>query len=431
MKKILLFILLFKFLYSYEFNPYYTGTDKTVLAEDIICFYNDEGADKWSWKEQIDPFFASHRLVSWISSTETNSIHGCFKYRISVCDKEDERYEIPDGTEMVEDIHYDCGASPAEVQKQTDACQAVSGYFFKIATIHCCFIAQCVVKSTCKDGEELDSRGECVPACPEYSSRDLGDGSCRCSYGYDMEKDTCLPPKCPTSDTRFTPALSLYKTVSKCTECTPDTNYDYSCLGNDDIACCYGNKDDSNGSKTPVCADDEVLVDDKCYKKDGSDSDESNSTSPSEEDGDTGSSSSEDGSAVSDDNSSKTPTEDEKAPVGDDTNDTGDKSSEGEDGTDGKDTEPSKGKFEDALSPFLDTGKGVIDSYVLVDIPVTITGGDCSGSLRQTIKVFGNSYTIDLSEYMPDIDKDFSWLKPLVIFMFGFSAVVIVLSNKD
>lgn len=70
----------------------------------------------------------------------------------------------------------------------------------------------------------------------------------------------------------------------------------------------------------------------------------------------------------------------------------------------------------------------LLDSYVLIDLPLRATGS-CDAELTKTITVLGASYTIDARPWVSKFNEYLPLIRSFVIFSFVFSGVLIVLGR--
>jgi len=346
---------------------------------------------------------------------------------------------------------------------------------------------QCVFpEGDCPEGQERGDDGECHDKdCPPNSFRS-SDGTCICKFGYDMLSGQCKDPECPSSYKDSSgyphPLIATVKTPLDCQFASFSDGYAFSL--DDDMACCYGEapKDDND-----TCPPGYIQVGDDCYEiehHDNNDTDDPHDcptgyyysylseqcepffSNDNNGTGDVGSgtgggSGGDDGTGDvgggtggdnhSDNNSSSGNNDDSGSSNDGNSNNDDSNSTDGTDGDGGGDNgecpvnylriddkcikiedkdAPAQGDFEKAVLPFINTAKGVLSSYILIKLPIQASGS-CGTELHKTITVLHHSYSIDLRPYFEDIDRELSWVSSLVIFMFAYSAVIIVLSNKD
>jgi len=341
--------------------------------------------------------------------------------RCNECNTPDEVYPTPDNNlwQSTGIGMNSCSLTDTEDDK-IGQCSAVGGTMFALSIKDCCVASMCYVPRNEHD-------------CPDNSVYSISDEDCKCNDGYIPDYDlgfsglkSCTAPKCPPTYTDFDgyphPLFKVTDAVSKCNWFGYSSGHSIEIIP-PGIVCCYGQEaiEDNN-----TCEINEIEINGNCYPVTH---EEKNDTNPHDcpmgeywsfmanqgeggclpffpENNDTG----DDGSIPS------------GSSLGNMDKDTGLITSSVD--------SPGQGDFEDAMSPFLDKAKDVLNSYVLIDLPIQV--GTCSNDFKVSFTIFGNSYSIDLNSYFSQINSVLGWISALVIFMFAFAGVLIVLSSgKD
>lgn len=253
------------------------------------------------------------------------------------------------------------------------------------------------------------------PACPLNSTYDFPTESCKCTLPYIPSYDlngtmSCILPDCPAIYEQHQPPLPLFLVTTSVTNCNFFPMADNAVLNLDGMICCYGQEDVDDNTN---CALNEIEISGNCYPIDSNNSD---SPIPPE----CGTDSYWSASA-----NQCLPNQDDinGSDAGGDTN------------TDTNSSTPLPSP--DDLLDFMDIAdfdeveqqlRDVVNSYVLVQIPVAISG-TCSSEFQRTFTFFGKSYTIDVSKYMSALNDYLPLLKSIILFMFSISGVLIVLSS--
>lgn len=290
----------------------------------------------------------------------------------------------------------------------------------------------CVVGDPCTNGEQYDSStGTCHPPCPSNSSWDSVQEKCNCNTDYYATYDisgnmTCELPECPTSYDSHNPPLPLFKIVTDPSFCNFFAMADGAYLQiNSSRTCCYGQEsiDDNN-----TCGTNEMEINGQCYPLV-----ENNDTNPPIEcNGDEYYSESQGGCVpifTTDTNGSTSPNDGVNSDTVDGDINTPLTDTNGDGKTNVDDYSGDGSEFGIDLDAVKGKLTSVINSYVLVDVPITASG-TCSSDLQRTFTILGQSYTLDLAPYMQQFNEYLPIIKSLVLFMFAFSAVVLVLASS-
>ena len=276
-------------------------------------------------------------------------------------------------------------------------------------------------------------------SCPDGADYNVTAEECQCKKGYDSSYNAggdlvCTPPLCPdTYD-----SLPLFKVADSVVDCNFFELSDGSALTRPDgKICCYGQPAlDDNSS----CPPNNVEINGECYPIT-----DSNKTDPKDcPSGEWWDISANDwaGGCVpifeppADSNST-----DPNNPPGGSNTPTG---GSGELNGSAPATTLTNGdlfggemtpdEYSDSLKGYTnkayDYVKKLLDGYVLVKLPVNISGS-CSNELVQTFTILGKSYTVNLTSWFQKINDYNSLIYALVMFIFGVTGVIIVASGRS
>ena len=286
----------------------------------------------------------------------------------------------------------------------------------------------------CENGVP-DEYGNCPVDCPPGSDYNITAETCQCKPGYGSsgfgDDLICTAPVCPA----MYDSLPLFKVVNQPGDCNFLNMTDGSSLQRPDGKwCCYGQEDDLpedncppnnieiNGECYPITPspDDNSTPDDHTCPMGEYWSFQSNSCKPFyPDDNVTGDSGGSGGSGGSGDTSNSSGTSDNNGTIViDDSAWFGGEISK----------DDYKGGLEGYANKSVDAVKDLLDSYVLISLPVNISGS-CNGELSKTITVLGNSYTIDLSPHFQKLNNYNSMIYGLVMFVFGIGGVLMVAAS--
>ena len=288
---------------------------------------------------------------------------------------------------------------------------------------------------SCPDGTEPNSEtGICeapptVPDCPVNSSYSQDSESCECDTGYQSSYDisgemSCVAVTCPSVYN----SLSFFAIAPTINDCNFFELSDGAALSvSPNTVCCYGQEaiDDNQ-----TCPPNNVEINGECYPI--VDNPDDNSTDS--HDCPTGEYWSfienscvpffpDDNSSDSDPDPNDSTTDlDPNASVSSLTND------------DLFGGEMSPDEYSSELNEYsrkaYDSVRELLDSYVLLELPVNVSGS-CSDELVQTFTIFGFSYSINLTAWFSSINEYNSLIYSIVMFVFGLSGVVVVLSGRS
>ncbi len=350
------------------------------------------------------------------------------------CNEPDEDYDI-DLTkfEPVTSVPpYDCNVDPAELGDLIQQCSSSGGNFYATSKRNCCITSQCfrpIGDTNCSVGEHYDISLE----------------KCVCDNGYPKISDengtlVCQEPECPAMHGGV-PLFNIVEVTSDA--CSFDEGMDnpHSLMPEPNHICCYGGDPGDNIPCNPACNSDQFCINGLCIDAGYPDDDNSSDSHecpmgeywsfmenkcvpffPDDEnnssDGSTGDGSGDGTDGQTDNNGSGGQTDNNSSLF---------------DNPDLFNGSISSSEYQDSMvgasDQIIDHIQKLMDSYVLISLPVTVIGG-CDNGLSKSFSILGKSYTLDLSGWFGKINEYNSLIKGLVMFVFGISGLLMVASGR-
>jgi hypothetical protein len=288
----------------------------------------------------------------------------------------------------------------------------------------------------CPSGEDFNvTSGECEqssPSCPPNAVYNTQNEGCECMPPYLTEWDVdtmyCVMPDCPPFFESHTPPLPLFNQVTNVNDCNyfPMADFAYTTLG--DVVCCYGQKNIEDNDPLS-CGTNEIMVNGSCVPIEGGDENDPMAEERECAEGSTYSESA--GQCVpvvpdTDVNEDGNPNSADADGDGTITNDELFQNDEWDDYSgDGSEFGINIGGMADKVGE-------AIDSYVLLDIPVSVSG-TCNAELSYTftVPIINKTHTIEANTYMEKMNEYNPVIKGIVLFLFSVSGVLLVMAGRD